>query len=901
MIRTTLKLKVFLFTFIILFYIQLNAQTKPTSKNPHTFYRLTLSDFNRLPIRGVESYLPIFSGIIEINGSLHLRASRANDIAYLLDGFNVTNPINNSNGVSLIPEAIDQLEIHTGAFGAKYGRTTGGVVHSRMRTGGDEFEFSADIRSDDFAKPGNQFFKTSSFGYRNVVMTAGGALPIGIKFFVAGQHNFWRQRQPMFLEYFRFDSLREDRWSFNPGKLLPAPLEFRNNYLYNNWNESNTIQANLTTNYDNFHFQLIGSFTHDRTPQGSQWPHALDNYYSQKRNMMLTNFTSFVGLQTKHDIFPSVSYKLLLGYFNKSSELTDPDFGNNWRLFTDSIANAEKGYSGFQSLYRGPYPIYSLNSFIFDHPSTPNNQYEKSDNESFQASIEADVKVTDTWELRTGISSEWWTLRKYSIQNISSLMQSLYGYYGNSPRVFKDELERRIWMMKAENIDQYGYNVDGHLVNSGFDAPRTPSYSSVYVENIFQGTQHTIQAGLRAERYDMQLPMIPDYPNTYYDPNYDWFDESRFTKSEPITLFLPRISVITKPHDRTDVYFSFGKYVRYIPLEEVLISTKDLSQILIDSRWYYGLKGSVSGQYLKPEQSMHYETGISHRFNKLIAADIRLYYKLLAKLSQLAWADSNVSYSRWLVLKNEGGGKASGLELTIHFTPAPRFAAQLNYSLTDATGSGSDSRWNWKTLASGWYREAPQLYPLKASYPFSYTPTHHGSLMLEFKFDERDGMLLDGLRLVQLAAFHSGKRYTRFDTREFFAYEPYYSSAAPISNPLLSVPTETPNASTTPWYFNFDLRIEKTFLRTSVRALLSLDILNLFNRRNVLNVYPTTGTPTDDGWLSFPFAQPFIANPEFEKGYRIFNLQNRWAYMNATGFDIYGKPRQIRLGLRIEV
>ncbi|MDI6802350.1 MAG: TonB-dependent receptor plug domain-containing protein [Bacteroidota bacterium] len=898
--RTTLQLKLFLYSMSILFYTQLVAQTTSKIQLPHTFYRLTVNDINRLPIRGIESYLPLFPGIIEINGNLHLRASRANDITYLLDGFNVTNPIKHSNNVSLIPEAIDQLEIHTGAFGANYGWTTGGVVQSRMRTGGDEYEFSADMRSDDFAKPGNQFFKTSSYGYRNVVMTAGGPLPYGIKFFVAGQHNFWRNRQPMFLEEFRFDTLKEDSWSFNSGKPLPGPLEFQKNYLYNNWNENNTIQANLTTNYYNLHFRLIGSFEHDRTPQGSQWPHALENYYRQKRNMMLTNFTSFVGFQTLHKVIPDLSYRISLGYFNKSSELTDPDFGNNWQLFTDSIANAENGYNGFRSRYRGPYSIYTLNSFIFNHPGTPNNKYEKSKNESFQASIEADVKVTDTWELRSGIASEWLVLRKYSIGNLSYLMQTIYGYDGNSPRIFKDEMERRYWLLRTGNIHQYGYNVDGKLVNSGFDAPRTPSFSSAYVENIFQGMRHTIHAGLRFERYDLQLPSIPDLIKIHH-PVYYWIDESRLSKSKPINLFLPRFSFITQLNERTDVYFSLGKYARYVPLDEVLISTRDLNQMLIDGHSYYGLKGSISGQFLQPEHTMHYEAGISHRFNKLVAADVRLYYKLLSNQAQLAWADSTVNYPRSLVLKNDGGGKASGFELTFHFTPESRFAAQLNYSLTDASGNNSDSRENWKTLASGWYRGHPQQYPQNASYPFSYNPTHHGSLMLEFKFDERDGWLLDGLRLIQIASFHNGKRYTRVDPVGYYAYGSYKPGVVSIINPLYSVPGETPNASSTPWYFNVDLRIEKTFLKSPVRALLSLDILNLFNRRNVLNVYPTTGIPTDDGWLNSLPAQQFITSPDYEKAYRIFNLQNRWAYMTATGFDIYGTPRQIRLGLRIEV
>lgn len=896
-------LKLFLFSLSMLFYSQLIAQTTNNFQYPHTFYRLTFSDFNRLPIRGIESYLQLFPGIIEVNSKFHLRASRANDIAYLLDGFTITNPLNKSNNVPLIPEAIEYYELHTGAFGAVYGRTTGGVVHSKMRTGGDEYAFSADLRSDNFAKPGNQFLKTNSYGYRNVVLTAGGPLPLGLKFFAAGQHNYWRNRQPMFLEEFRFDSLREDWWSVNPWKPLPRALEYKSNNLPNNWAEDNTIQANLTFSSDKLQSQLIGSFTHDRQPQGSQWPLALDNYYRQKRNMMLTNYTSFVGLRARHDLLTNLSYNISLGYFNSSSELTDPDFGSKWQLFTDSIANAKKGYDGFRWRYLGPYPFYTLSSKIFYHPNSPNNRYEKSNDQSFQSSIQAVAKLTDSWELRSGVASEWLTLRKYSIQNISDLMGNLYGHYGNPPRLYKDEYERRISLIRSGKIDHYGYNVDGQIINSGFDAPRKPAFSSAYVENIFSGLNYSINAGLRFERYDLQLPSIPDFADIPYDRTYDWIDESRLSKSKPTNLLLPRLAFTTQPNERTNVYFALGKYARYVPLEEVLITTRNLFQMLTAGYLRYGLKEPLLGQYLQPEQTMHYEAGISHSFHKMLSADLILYYKFLSKQSQLAWADTSIQHSRMLVLKNEGEGNVRGFELAFNFQPEKRFNARLSYSLTDTRGSGSDSRWNWKSLASEAYSLETQPQNRKASYPFSYSPTHNGNLLIEFKFDDGDGWLLDGLRIVQLASFNSGRRYTKeMEPKWIYSFHRYEIGVATILEPTLSLPSEPPNASETPWYFNVDLRIEKVFLRNPVRALLAIDILNIFNRRHILNVYPTTGTPTDDGWLSSRDAEQIINYyPGYEQGYRVFNLQNRWAYMNATGYDIYGTPRQIRINLKIEV
>jgi hypothetical protein len=84
-------------------------------------------------------------------------------------------------------------------------------------------------------------------------------------------------------------------------------------------------------------------------------------------------------------------------------------------------------------------------------------------------------------------------------------------------------------------------------------------------------------------------------------------------------------------------------------------------------------------------------------------------------------------------------------------------------------------------------------------------------------------------------------------------------------------------------------------------------VTNLLNAKQIVNVYPTTGSAQDDGWLSSPAASQFKAIPNYEAFYRAINNENRYAVMGTsgrgagTGADLYGIPRQIRVGLRAEI
>ncbi|HJU55948.1 MAG TPA: TonB-dependent receptor, partial [Pyrinomonadaceae bacterium] len=94
---------------------------------------------------------------------------------YILDGVNATDPAFGGSGANLPFEFVQEIEIKTGAFGAEYGRATGGIFNVITKSGGNEF------RGDAFA-----YFTTKGFvsEVKNIPLT--GAIANGFSEIDAG-------------------------------------------------------------------------------------------------------------------------------------------------------------------------------------------------------------------------------------------------------------------------------------------------------------------------------------------------------------------------------------------------------------------------------------------------------------------------------------------------------------------------------------------------------------------------------------------------------------------------------------------------------------------------------------------------------------------------------------------
>ena len=133
----------------------------------------TQEDIENLPIRGVQN-------IVALRRVLFSRAATCMSVAVVQAKWRITSmgptpPIRSQRRPGpIVQEAIEELQLQSGGYTAEYGGSSSGIVRTNVRTGGSSFKASLDYLTDDFAKPGNEFLGTSSFGYRNVVATLSG-------------------------------------------------------------------------------------------------------------------------------------------------------------------------------------------------------------------------------------------------------------------------------------------------------------------------------------------------------------------------------------------------------------------------------------------------------------------------------------------------------------------------------------------------------------------------------------------------------------------------------------------------------------------------------------------------------------------------------------------------------
>lgn len=112
----------------------------------------TADDLERLPLGGnlqdIASVALLAPGVVSATGStlISFGGSSGAENAYFINGYPVTNPLNNLGYKSLPFRAIDQEQVLTGGYGAEFGRSTGGVINIVTKRGGNEWHGGAYLR-----------------------------------------------------------------------------------------------------------------------------------------------------------------------------------------------------------------------------------------------------------------------------------------------------------------------------------------------------------------------------------------------------------------------------------------------------------------------------------------------------------------------------------------------------------------------------------------------------------------------------------------------------------------------------------------------------------------------------------------------------------------------------------
>jgi hypothetical protein len=259
------------------------------------------------------------------------------------------------------------------------------------------------------------------------------------------------------------------------------------------------------------------------------------------------------------------------------------------------------------------------------------------------------------------------------------------------------------------------------------------------------------------------------------------------------------------------------------------------------------------------------------------------YYKDIKDQVQqkVIYVSSEAAHRSLVAYVNGDFSTTKGIELRCNLRRINRISLSFNYTLSDAKGSGSyPSDRTFLSTIDG----SPSI-PIHIG-TLGYNRTHSGFLNFDYRFRDNDGPILFGDKIFSnfginlLFSFMSGYHYTRINQyRE---------------------PNEPLNFSTTPWSFQLDARIDKSFFIGSLEFNIYLWITNLLNTKNILRVFARTGDPIDDGYLTEnEVGASMIDNFRINYGeeYAQFLLDFSRAVYSFE--DNFGTPRQIRLGIRI--
>jgi outer membrane receptor protein involved in Fe transport len=892
--------------------VNITAERPLVQRNtPNTVRVTTREDIAALPIRGTQTILGLNAGVVQQDGTLYIRGGRAGEVAYFVDGASVTNRLTNSEGVAVIQEAYEELQLQSGGFTADIGGANSGAVMTTVRTGGSKLNFGFDYRTDDFAKSGEKFLGTNSYGFKNLVANVGGPIEaLKLRYFLAGQFNYLRS-PTMFLTPFKFENVVTDGFDADPGRALPGPIIYKENALNRAWNRNYSAQGTLLSNFfDPLSLKLSGSYSFNKTPSNTGWPQNLTRIFNLGRSRDNETAVYFFNLKGTYPINPSTFFEASAAIYNRDFESLDPRFGSDFMKYPDRLANEPFGDTGnWTRRYRGPLVYSTANGFEFEAPGAPLNSYFKNSQRSLQGSLDFVSQVTKNWELKVGGRYETWLMRQFNIGNIASGLELLNGLDGNTPGSFASEESRRVQWARQAGVNNYGYDVFGNKVNGSVtdrDAPKKPIFGSAYAQNKFEYRDLVLNVGLRYEYFDPRARNFNDpqnYLSADFDQSLDIIKEETLTEGESYDFLLPRLNFSFPVTDKTIFYAQYGKYVQMPSLNNLYVGLITLSRTLSPVTRGNAFLTPV-GFLAKPERLTQYEMGFRQSITENAALTITGFYKDTRdqlQVRKFTDVNGNALFTAYL---NEDFGTVKGLEFTFDLRRTKRLSARVNYTLQDARGTGSNPTSSFGVVE----RQDIGRYPNFIN-PLNFNQTHRGTILLDYRFSRGDGgQILQGLGAFALLTFNSGHPYTKIKEPESLGQaDPYEFGIRPLNDPRTSFPIEAVNASSTPAVFNIDLTVNKVFYLRRFNLELYANVLNLLNSRNVANVYPNTGTAEDDGWLNSALAGDFLDSlpsetirQQYVAFYRAFNLDNRYSYIGATGNDIYGVPRQIRFGIRVE-
>jgi len=299
---------------------------------------------------------------------------------------------------------------------------------------------------------------------------------------------------------------------------------------------------------------------------------------------------------------------------------------------------------------------------------------------------------------------------------------------------------------------------------------------------------------------------------------------------------------------------------------------------------------------IKPEKTINYQFGFKQRLGQSSAITMTAFYKELKDNFQQVQIATAFPAS-YLTYTNRDFGTIKGFTLQYDLRRTNNIQLNAAYTLQFANGTGSNTNSAANLISSG------ESEPIRIALPLDYDQRHTIVTTIDYRYGAGASYngpaalksVLENLGVNFIFRAGSGTPYSRISQEKV---QDILSADDTRFRRLIG----EINGSRLPWQYNIDLRLDKDFNLTSKNAdgkgretTLNVYLLvqNLLDTKRVASVYPATGLPDDDGYLTSSQAADYLNSLGSEGSVQSYMDLYKIAVNDPGNFRL---PRVVRVG-----
>src|SRR5882762_799877 len=837
---------------------------------------------DHLPVDDVRSILSLTPGVVESGASagVSIRGGRPGEANVYVDGAPIRGTNSGAPRISLGTNAIEEASVTTGALGVEFSDAQSGVISYTTRAGGSTLQGSGSWESDNVS--------SNSVGFNRFEGSLGGPVPgvTNLRFFgsavligvlsgnngAASPRGMGAEKQPVFVRA-GVDTLvpntesdgsvsivalpRYAQYSGTCGSFgssaNPVAQEMRSNYGVEcqgirrpmDWTSSVQLQSKLQYTYGSgSSVSLTGLASGDQSRNTPGLNLNNSSIYSG-----VHSWTRMAILNLNHQVSRSAERSLAISAnlaWARDRAITgplDPTSEAETRSPGLGIQLGALRFSGFENF---PFPI--TDQIIRDQRTNSGTRG--------VPLFGAVPDVTQSGRLNPyGMANSWAT----------------EGFATGASLLSETRLTGRLVVDWQAN--RY------HRFTLGGDAKRTDLafWSSNLARQIFMDAYvvKPVQYGLFAsDRLDlgdvvMELGARWDYYNSHAlfskTPLYIssagpalWnpasaTDDTAYANSVARTFnpsvghhaISPRLRVSFPITEHTGFRLSYSHQVQSPEFTTLMTGiNNDLS---------FTNTNDIAGRDLDFGKSILFEFGVRHAFSNDLVLDVSAYNKdkvsdFAARVLPFPDPRDSTKIGSINVLTNRDFGNARGIDTKLDWRVGTNLSTSVAYTFQVSKNTGSVPFSYLNTFARQVSGLGDRTPPPEAAQRTNDDRTHNlaGSIALQLPADYRKGSTI-GAILRDVGVFatfrvQSGLPYTRLVNNGDGQTASHLSFGLGGRTP----PGERLNSFEMPWTKNVDLRVNKGVRIGRLDATLYADVRNLFNFRNIVNLFAETGDVRND-------------------------------------------------------